>query len=386
MSQIPRNGKSVVMRQTNQIEIENLIKALPNKMSSGHDEINNVMLKSLCLAISYPLQLIFNQSIVTGVFPDKMKIAEVIPLYKGKQRDLMINYRPISLLMTISKLLEKVIYSRIYKFLEKNNILFESQYGFRTKRSCEQAILELTSHLLHAHNKNLHSMGVFLDLSKAFDTLNHEVLLKKLDCYGVRGIINDWFRSYLEGRTLIAKINTCKEIATKSTPFHITYGTAQGSCLGPLLFIMFSNDIHLLPIYGRLILFADDTTLINHHQNPRFLDYVTQHDMAILHDWIKANQLSLNLSKSVLMKFWPRDTKYDIVLEGNTIPQVRSTKFLGITIDDELNWRCHINNLYSKIQANQRMLMLARNLISKENMRLLYYGHVYSHLMYGLTS
>ena len=134
--------------------------------------------------------------------------------------------------------------------------------------------------------------------------------------------------------------------------------------------------MHLLPIYGHLILFADDTTLINHHRNPRFLDYVTQHDMAILHDWFKANQLSLNLSKSALMKFWPGDTKYNIVLEGNTIPQVRTTKFLGITIDDELNWRSHINNLYSKMQANKRMLMLARNLISKENMRLLYYGHV----------
>ena len=165
-------------------------------------------------------------------------------------------------------------------------------------------------------------MGVFLDLSKAFDTLNHEVLLKKLDCYGVRGIVNDWFKSYLEGRTLIAKINTCKGITTKSTPFHITYGTAQCSCLGPLLFIMFSNYMHLLPIYGHLILFAADTTLINHHRNLRFLDYATQHDMAILHDWFKANQLSLNLSKSALMKFWPGDTKYDIVLEGNTIPQV----------------------------------------------------------------
>ena len=152
-------------------------------------------------------------------------------------------------------------------------------------------------------------MGVFLDLSKAFDTLNHDILLKKLECYGVIGIVNDWFKSYLEGRTLVAKINTCKEIITKSTSFHITYGTAQGSCLGPLLFIMFSNDIHLLPIYGHLILFADDTTLINHHQNPRFLDYATQHDMAVLHDWFKANQLSLNLTKSVLMKFWPGDTK-----------------------------------------------------------------------------
>ena len=129
LSQIPRSGKSVVMRHTNQSEVENLIKSLPNKMSSGHDEINNVMLKSLCSAISYLLQLVFNQSIATGIFPDKMKIAEVIPLYKGKQRDLVINYRPISLLMIISKLLEKVIYSCIYKFLEKNNILFEVNMG-----------------------------------------------------------------------------------------------------------------------------------------------------------------------------------------------------------------------------------------------------------------
>ena len=195
-SQIPRSEKSVVMKQTNQSEVEKLIKSLPNKMSSGHDEINNVMLNSLCSAISYPLQLVFNQSIATGTFPGKMKIAEAIPLYKGKQRDLVINYRPISSLMTISKLLKKVIYSCIYKFLEKNNTLFESLYGFHTKISCEQAILELTSCLLHAHNKNLHSIGVFLDLSKAFDTLNHKVLLKKLECYGVRGIVNDWFKSY----------------------------------------------------------------------------------------------------------------------------------------------------------------------------------------------
>ena len=127
-----------------------------------------------------------------------MKIAEIIPLYKGKERDEVVNYRPISLLMTISKLLEKIIYIRVYSFLEDHNIL----YGFRSKRSCNQAITELTGRLLQAKEVSLHSAAIFLDLSKAFDTLNHEVLLAKLYRYGIRGTANDWFRNYLTDRTL----------------------------------------------------------------------------------------------------------------------------------------------------------------------------------------
>ena len=117
---------------------------MPHKVSYGHDRISNSMLKNLCTSISYPLQVIFNQSIDQGVFPSKMKLAEVIPLHKGKEHDQVINYRPISLLITISKLLEKIIYKRVYKFLDAPSILFDSQYGFRTKQSCSQAIAELT--------------------------------------------------------------------------------------------------------------------------------------------------------------------------------------------------------------------------------------------------
>ena len=146
--------------------------------------------------ISYPLQVIFNQSIYQGVFPDKMKLAEIVPLSKGKEYNLVINYRPISLLMTISKVLEKIVYHHFYSFLELNGTLFESKYGFRLQRSCKQAILEMVGNLLQTHSKGLYSSGTFLDLSKSFDTLNHDVLIKKLESYGIRRQTGDWFKNY----------------------------------------------------------------------------------------------------------------------------------------------------------------------------------------------
>ena len=188
---------SLVMRCTSITEIEDLIRRIPHKVSYGHDRISNSMLKNLCTSISYPLQVIFNQSIDQGIFPSKMKLAEVIPLYKGKEHDKVINYRPISLLITISKLLEKIIYKRLYLFLEKNKLLFESQYGFQSKQSREHAVMEMVSRLLQARDAKMKSTGIFLDLSKAFDTLDHDILIKKLELYRIRGDVKKWFVSYL---------------------------------------------------------------------------------------------------------------------------------------------------------------------------------------------
>ena len=183
--------------------------------------------------------------------------------------------------------------------------------------------MELVTHLLQARNAQLHSTGIFLDLSKVFDMLNHSII-NKLERYGIRGLAKAWFISYLSKRSLVAKVTTGPGNTTYSEPLKIEYGTTQGSCLGPLLFILFCNDLKYLPLYGQLILFADDTTLLNHQKNKVFLHVTLQHDMEMLSKWFNANQLSLNLNKMVMMNFWSNDAVTPIQLNGHDIPQVTS--------------------------------------------------------------
>ena len=173
LGKIPTNPNSMIMHPTSQNEIKQLIAKLLNKSSSGHDGMSNKLLKLLGSSISYLLAIIFNQSISEGIYPNQMKLAEVIPLYKGKENDHIINYQPISLLVTMSKVIEKLVYQRTIKFIEKHELLYNSQYGFRSKRSCEHVILELIGNVLDSKNAKQHSCALFLDLSKAFDTLDH---------------------------------------------------------------------------------------------------------------------------------------------------------------------------------------------------------------------
>ena len=284
LSKMPRNITSLVMRSTNVTEIEHIIHKLPKKTSCGHDTTSNTLLKQMSPSISFALNKIFNQSIAQGISPDAMKLAEMIPLYKGNNQDQTINYQPISLLITISKVLEKLIYAQVYQYIEKNKILFNSQYSFRNKHSCEQALIELTGEILQAKEWKFKSAALFLDLSKAFDTLDHEILLSKLERYGIWGVCNNWFLSYLSGRSLKANVRTSEHAVTTSDKFTINYGAAQGSCLGPLLFILFTNDIQALPLFSSIILFADDTTLLSSTQNDQLLRFHLEHNMLILMD------------------------------------------------------------------------------------------------------
>ena len=298
--------------------------------------------------------------------------------------DQMVNYRPISLLITLSKLLEKIIYQRIYDYLEEKSILYPSQYGFRNKRSCEQAICELTGYVLQSKNRSEHSASVCLDLSKAFDTLDHSILLQKLDHYGIHGIANEWIEDYLRERKLVTKITTSLNKIIKSNAYNITCGAAQGSCLGPLLFIIFVNDIHLLPLYSKLILFADDTTIYNSHKNKRYLQYMIDIDLQLMQSWFNANKLSLNVEKTVAMKFWDDKGDFQVNINGQNIPLVRTTKFLGVYMDNMLSWHPHINHIIEKLNNNRRLLQMGKKLLNSHCKRNIYFGHIHSHLTYGI--
>ena len=325
LQKIHQNINSIVLEPTSQLEVRNTIEELLTKSSSRHDNVSNTLLKSLSVSLTYPLTLIFNQSFESGIFPDIMKLAEVIPLYKNKVIDRLVNYRPISLLMTMSKLLEKLMYKRVYAFINKYDILYKSQYGFCSHHLCEQAIQELLGKILQAREDGDQATSIFLDLSKALDTLDHKVLLAKLGRYGIHGLALSWFTSYLQDRSLVAKVPVSHSKIMYSKKFNIKYGTAQGSCLDPLLFIIFCNDIYLLDTYGSQMLFAYDTTLFNKHQSAKYLELFLTHDMEVLSEWFIANKLSLNMTKTVLMYFGKKDENLNISLDNTIIPRVKKT-------------------------------------------------------------
>ena len=271
---IERNTRTLFMNPCTELELQKLIKNLPLKTSSGHDNISNVLLKSIGDYLVTPLTKIFNDSIQLGIFPEIMKLADIVPLYKSKEKYLETNYRPISLLTTVSKLLEKIVYVRVYEFLNSSGQLYKSQYGFRSSHSCDHTVGEVVSRIVKSLEAGKISIAIFLDLSKAFDTLNHDLLLHKMERYGIRGNTLEWFRSYLYARKLSVK---CKPTSTgqltTSEEYTVDYGAPQGSCLGPLLFLIFCNDLKLNLEYLHVVQFADDTTLTIGHQNHNYLKY-----------------------------------------------------------------------------------------------------------------
>ena len=280
INKIPQNPKSLYFKPITKHEIETIINKLEPKKSSGHDGISNKLIKEIKDYISYPLTLIFNQSLQTGILPSAMKLADITPPHKSKSKHETINYRPILLLLTISKILEKAIYSRTYQFLEKNQILFKSQYGFRSHHSCQDAISELVGKILKNTEEQKYTIAVFIDLSKAFDTLEHKVLFAKLYRYGIRGIILDWFKSYLTNRKLRVKcrIGITGQIEY-SNYYEVNYGTPEGSCLGPLLFLIFSNDLYRSLGSSSSILFADDTTIYDQNKDLGYLKWNMEQEL-----------------------------------------------------------------------------------------------------------
>jgi hypothetical protein len=289
--------ETIFIEQTNEHEISKIILGL-KEGSAGWDEIQAKMVKCSFNIFLKPLTHLINLSLLQGVVPSELKRAKVIPIYKSGDPMFIKNYRPVSVLPLFSKIFERVMYDRIIKFITKHDILYKHQYGFREKHSTAMALMILTDNILSAIDQGKYYLGVFLDFSKAFDTVNHGILLNKLEQYGIRGLASKWLTSYLTGRFQFVNFNNCK-----SNDQLISCGVPQGSILGPLLFLLYINDIANISNLLTPILFADDSSLFISGNNLEQIINNLNSELQKVKNWVDANKLTLNIEKSYFMVF-----------------------------------------------------------------------------------
>ena len=376
---------SFYLYPTTSEEIGNEISNLKNGKATGPFSIPVSILKILQTVISKPLEIVFNTSFSMGIVPESLKLAKIIPVFKKGSQTSLSNYRPISLLSIFDKLLEKLMYKRLLDFIEKRNIFYNKQFGFRSNHSTDHAILSIIDKIQKAIDERNFSCGLFLDLSKAFDTVNHKILINKLKNYGIRGVAQDWLTSYLCDRkqmVYIGNVSSDQEMTTCGVP--------QGSVLGPLLFLLYINDFHLCSDLFDFHLFADDANLFCKHKNLITLESNLNRELNNIYTWLCAKRLSLNFDKSNFVIFHPPQKKihFNVKLSINNIElkQEHYIKYLGILIDSNLSWKPQVNYIAKKIKRSIGILSKLRYYVNCNVLVNLYYSLIYPFLIYGILA
>ena len=376
---------SIILQPTNIDELKAIITNLKNN-SPGKDEIQAGIIKKTFTSFAEPLIYLINLSLQEGTFPSELKLAKVIPIYKSGNCNSINNYRPVSILSTFSKIFERVMYTRLLNFISNEGILYKYQFGFRENHNSTLALMTLLDEIYDSFNKNEYVIGVFLDFKKAFDTIDHSILLKKIFKYGIRGKAYNWIKSYLENRSQYVSYNNYY-----STEMAITCGVPQGSILGPFLFILYINDIFNISPNILPILFADDTNLFFKGKNLQNMKNIINSELHHVNEWLVANKLSLNTDKTKFMVFSPsnknsHENDINIRINNVEISQVNCIRFLGVIIDSKLNWADHINMIKTKVSKAIGIIYKTRKLLDKCTLVTLYYSFVYPYLMYNIEN
>ena len=358
-------------------ELRSTINTIKNKSSSGTDGLTLKMFSNLPESTLNHLTTLINMSFQNGIFPKCLKTAIIIPLHKGGDKDEASNYRPIALLPTLSKIIERLVKSRLVSFLFKYKILTEYQFGFLSNKSTNDAMFSLLNKVYSSLNNHHSTATIFCDFSKAFDCVNHKILINKLQHYGFRGSSLEWFKSYLSNRSQLVRVDT-----TLSSSKPIECGVPQGSVLGPILFLLFINDIANINISGKICLFADDTSFTWSNKDITALHRIISNDLITIKSWCDSNLLSLNISKTKALSY--KNSLQPFVLNNTTIDVVKSVKFLGLVVDNSLKWDIHIEALSKKLSSACFALRSVSKELNLSVARTVYYALFESHLRYAL--
>ena len=378
---------SIFLRDCDCDEIIEIIADLKNGKSS---DIPIHVIKKSCTVITPYLVQYFNKCMQDGYFPCELKTGRISPIYKKDDEQLLENYRPVSTLPVFGKIFEKIIYSRLYSFLISKGIISENQFGFRKGHSTSNALNYSVEYIESLRAQKKHVLGVFIDLSKAFDTIDHRKLVIKLERYGIRGNASQLISSYLSNRKQYVNV-----LDTKSNELPVEFGVPQGSVLGPLLFILYINDICNISRDGKFVLFADDTNIFVAADSISQVYKVANKVLEAVCKYMEVNLLHINVKKCCYMYFSPfKRPKNDEASELDThtlninsiiINRVSHTKFLGVTIDDKLSWKPHINMLNKKLRSICGRIYRIKNFLPESLYKQIYHSLFESHLSYAIS-
>lgn len=375
-------------------EVINILNKLNNNSAPGPDGYTALFIKQIGDNVIPPIVHIINCSIVNGIVPDEFKMAKIVPIYKSGDKTDFLNYRPISLVGIIAKILEKIIKNQLLEYLESEKILFEGQYGFRRNLGTEDALIDLTN-FLHSKRDNKKKILIsFLDLEKAFDSISRKLLLHKLNELGFDTITLNWFSSYLSNRQQLTTIGS----HYSDYCYVDDYGVTQGTSLGPLLFLIYINSIPASLLKGKLFMFADDIALVNTEENWSKLIEIVEIDLELVYNWMEKNLLSLNVNKSVCMPIVTNRSQLPVgvnfilhqcsanktICNCKPLKMVQQFKYLGVIMDQELKWSEHIKFIKNKIRRLTSLFYKIR-FLKESVVRQIYMALCNSLLLYGIT-